>query len=209
MFTHLEVDDHKENKDRRKEVGDVRHVGAIESLLQCADLVRAGDEEMEEGDDSTLKLSATASVNSSGAKCLPDDALALVSRDEQGDTRAKAVALGQELIQQDDDDAGHKELHNDEDRVSSAKIAHVTVDAGDDVSDSLTDGDQHAEKLLGAVAVEAWKRRAREERSDLNHRRLHRHARGSGWVRQENFVRDRRQRPERRSGELTAGPCPP
>ena len=42
---------------------------------------------------------------------LPDDALADVGRDEEGDARAEAVALLEQLIETDDDDARKEELH--------------------------------------------------------------------------------------------------
>jgi hypothetical protein len=88
-----------------------------------------------------------------GEKGFPDDALALVRGDEQGDARAEAVALRQQLVQADHDDARHEELQDDQDGVPGAELAHVAVDAGHDVRHGLTDGDQNAEELLRAVTA--------------------------------------------------------
>ena len=160
----LEVDHHEEDQDRGQQVGDVRQVGAVESLLERAHLVAAGEKEVEERDDGTLELGTLSGVHGRGAERLPDDALALVGRDEEGDTGTETVSLGQELVEQDDDDARHEELDDDQDGVARAEIADITVDAGNDVGDSLADGDENAEELLGAVTAKSRGTRGRSDR---------------------------------------------
>eukprot|EP00983_Pelagomonas_calceolata_P105059 1159089-Pelagomonas_calceolata.AAC.15 len=71
---------------------------------------------------------------------LPDDGLADVGGDEEGDARAQTVALLQQLIQADDDDTGEEELQDDEDCVQGAQLAHIAVHAGHDVRHGLADG---------------------------------------------------------------------
>jgi len=73
-------------------------------------LVVAGDEEVEEGDDGALKLRAARGGDGVGRKRLPDDGLADVCGDEQADAGAQAVALLQQLVQADDDDARKEKL---------------------------------------------------------------------------------------------------
>ena len=50
--------------------------------------------------------------DSVGGEGLPDDVLADVGGDEQADAGAEAVAILQELVQADDDDAGEEQLRD-------------------------------------------------------------------------------------------------
>ena len=95
---------------------------------------------------------------------LPDDCLADVGRDEEGDTGSKTIPLLKEFVlkqqhvtsqrslstiseahQADDDQTGNEKLHDDEDGVSGTKVLHFTVHTGENVSHGLTNGDQDAE----------------------------------------------------------------
>ena len=147
----LEVDDDQEDDDGGHEVGDVGHVGAVEGLLEGAQLVAAGQQQVEEGDQGALKLGTTGRVDCVGAERLPDDALADVGGDEERNAGAEPVALLQQLIQADDDDAGEDELHDDEHRVERAEVLDVAIHAGHDVGHSLADGDEDAQELLRTV----------------------------------------------------------
>ena len=80
----LEVDDDKEDGDGGEQLHDVGQVLAVEGLLQGSRLVRAGDQEVEESDDRPLKLRAPRTADGVGAEGLPDDALADVGGDEEG-----------------------------------------------------------------------------------------------------------------------------
>ena len=82
---YLEVDDDQEDGNGGQELHDVGQVLAIEGLLQGARLVRPGDEQVEEGNDSTLELSPAGAADGVGAEGLPDDALADVGGNEEGD----------------------------------------------------------------------------------------------------------------------------
>eukprot|EP00962_Isochrysis_galbana_P018404 scaffold5311_cov120-Isochrysis_galbana.AAC.13 len=147
----LEVDDHQKDEHRRHDVGHVGQVLPVEGLLERLELVLAREHQVEERDQRALEFGAAASVDGRRREGLPHDGLADVGRDEERDARAQPVSLLQQLVQDDDDDAGHEELHDDEDRVARAQLAHIAVHAGDDVGHRLADGDQDAEKLLRAV----------------------------------------------------------
>ena len=62
-------------------------------LAEGTALVIPSEEEVEERDDSTLKLGTTAGVDGRRRERLPNNRLANVRREEQGDARAETVAL--------------------------------------------------------------------------------------------------------------------
>ena len=93
---------------------------------------------MEEGDDSTLKLGATASVNSRGREGLPDDAFADVGGDEKRDTGSQAVALLKELVEKDDNQTRDNELQNQEKTDTGAEVARLAVQTRQDIYGSLS-----------------------------------------------------------------------
>ena len=147
----LEVDDDQEHDDGREQVCDVGQRRAVERLLQRLDLVAARQQQVEQRDDGPLELGAARSRDGVGREGLPDDVLADVGRDEQRDPGPEAVALLQQLVEADDDDARAEELEDDQTRVHGAEVAHVAVHAAADVGDRLADRDQHAEQFLGPV----------------------------------------------------------
>ena len=100
----LEVDDESEDENRGHEVGDVGQVLAVEGLLERANLILLGDEEVEHRNHGTLELGTAAGVDGGRRKRLPDDALTDVRGDEERNARADAVALLQELVEADHDD---------------------------------------------------------------------------------------------------------
>ena len=84
-------------------------------------------------------------VDGGRAERLPDDGLADVGGDEEGDAGAEAVALLQQLVQQEHDQAGHEQLQDDEQADAGADVVGVAVHAGQDVHDRLADRDDHTE----------------------------------------------------------------
>lgn len=90
----MEVDDNQKDQHGREEIGQVRQVAAVECLLNRADLVVAGDQQVDQSNESAFKLGSTASVDGGGGEGLPDDALADVGRDEEGNTRTKTITCG-------------------------------------------------------------------------------------------------------------------
>ena len=108
---------------------------------------------------------------------LPDDGLADVGRDEERDAGAEAVALLEQLVEDEHDDAGAEELQDDQRRVAVAQLRHRAVHAGCDVGDGLADGDDDAKELLGALEEHAVLLEAVVDLDDLGARQeLHDHA---------------------------------
>jgi hypothetical protein len=155
----LEVNDNKEDEDGGKKVGAVGQVLAVERLLESTDLVTAGDEKVEEGDDGPFELGTTSSVEGGGGESFPYDRLTDVGGNEEGDTRTKTVTLLKELVKDEDDDTSEEELQDNQNGVTGTKIVNITVHTREYVGNSLTDGDDHTEELLrtlekGAVLLD-------------------------------------------------------
>ena len=85
-----------------------------ESLMECIGFLALGEEEVEERDDSTLKLGAAAGVNGRRRERLPNNRLTDVRRDEQGNARAKTVALLEQFVEENDDKRCGDQLDNEE-----------------------------------------------------------------------------------------------
>ena len=79
----LEVDNGGENDDGGDEVHDVGKATTPESLTKCATLVVPGEEEVEEGNKSTLEFWSTTGVDGGGRESLPDNGLANVGGNEE------------------------------------------------------------------------------------------------------------------------------
>ena len=85
----MEVYHHTEDEDGGEEVHQVGQVLPVESLPESPDLVLSGGQEVEQSDHGALELSAPAGVDGGGAEGLPDDGLADVGGDKQGNSRAE------------------------------------------------------------------------------------------------------------------------
>ena len=147
----LQVDDSGENEKSGQKVHDVREVLTVESLVQSTLLVVPGEKQVEQGNDSTLELGATASVDGSGGEGLPDDRLANVGSNEQGDTTAQTVALLQQLIQQNNDQTSNNQLDNEQNTDTSTQVAGLAIETSQDVNTGLTEGQDDSEQLLGGL----------------------------------------------------------
>ena len=147
----LEVDDGGEDEEGGEQVHDVGEVLAVESLIESTLLVVPGHEEVEEGNDGTLVLGATTGVDGGGGERLPHDGLADVGGNEQRDTAAKAIALLEELIEENDDHAGNNELEDKEEDDTSTEVAGRAIETGEDVDSGGTDGEDDSEQLLGGL----------------------------------------------------------
>lgn len=147
----LEVDDGSEDEEGGQQVHDVGEVLAVESLLESALLVGPGHQEMEESNNSTLKLRATAGVDGGGRKGLPDDGLANVGSNEQRDTATKSVTLLEKLIKQNDNHTSDDKLENEQEDDTSTKVGGGTVETSEDVDGGGTGGEDESEELLGGL----------------------------------------------------------
>merc|ERR550525_14566 len=123
----------------------------VESLAQSTHLVLPCGQEVEEGNDGALKLCASAGVDGGGAESLPDNRLADVGGDEQGNPAAKTVTLLEKLVQQQHNETGHKQLDDDQQTDTSADVTRVSVHTSQHVHNCLSNSDDHAKELLGAV----------------------------------------------------------
>lgn len=147
----LEVDDGSEDGESGEQVHDVGEVLAVESLLESTLLVGPGHEQVEEGNDGTLELGTTSSVDGGRGESLPHDGLADVSGNEQGNTAAQAVALLEKLIEKNDNHAGNNELQNEEEDDTSTEVAGRAVETAEDVDGGSTGGEDEGEELLGSL----------------------------------------------------------
>lgn len=143
----MEVDDGAEDGNGSDQVHDVGQVLAVEGLLEGKLLVGPGDQKVDKGDDSTLELRTSASVNGGRRESLPDDRLADVGSDEEGDTTAETVALLEELIKENDNQSGGKKLDNEENANTSTEVGGLAVETGQDVNAGLAEGQDDGEEL--------------------------------------------------------------
>jgi hypothetical protein len=148
----LEVDDGAEDGNGSDQVHDVGQVLAVEGLLEGKLLVGPGDQKVDKGDNGTLELGTSASVDGGGRESLPDDRLADVGGDEERDTTSETVALLEELIEEDDDQSGGKELDNEENADTGTEVGGLAIETGQDVNAGLTEG-QDDGKELGRSAL--------------------------------------------------------
>ena len=144
----LEEDHDEEDEDRGEKVGDVGQIGAVEGFLEGFEFVLSSDHEMEEGNQGALELRPASRVNGRGREGFPDNALADIGRDEEGDSRAKSISFLQELVQDDDHHARHEQLRDDQNRIPRAQSIQISVHAREDIGNGLSNGDQNAEELL-------------------------------------------------------------
>ena len=91
--TYLEVYDHCKNEHCGQQVHQVRQILAVECLTKGAHFVIASGQQVEEGDDGALKLRASTRVHSGRREGLPDDGLANVGGNEQGNSRTESIAF--------------------------------------------------------------------------------------------------------------------
>ena len=106
---------------------------------------------MDRGDDGTLELRTSASVDGGRRESLPDDRLANVGSDEERNTTAETVALLEELIEEDDDQSGGKKLDNEENADTSTEVGGLAVETGKDVNAGLTERQDNGEELGKSV----------------------------------------------------------
>lgn len=82
--------------------------------MDTIELVGLSQQEMEKGNDSTLEFGSLVGSNGDWGERFPEDGLADVGGDEEGDTRAEAVSLLEELIEHEYHESSEEKLGNDE-----------------------------------------------------------------------------------------------
>lgn len=148
----MKVNHGSKDSDGREEIHNVRKTIAVEGFLEGASLVIPCEQKVDEGDDGTFEFRSTTGVDSVGRKGLPNDRLANVGSDEKRDTGTKTVALGEELIEEDDDEGGRNELKDKEKTDTRAERGGGAVKTSQDVNGSLSKGDNHGEHCVALVA---------------------------------------------------------
>jgi hypothetical protein len=106
---------------------------------------------VEESNDGTLELGATAGVDGRGGEGLPDDRLANVGSDEQRNTAAETVALLEKLVEQNNNKTSNNELDNQENTDTSTEVTGLAVETSQDVDAGLAEGKNDGEELLGGL----------------------------------------------------------
>ena len=79
---YLEVDDHKEDEDRREDVVDVGETGPLEGILERVYLVGCLDEGVEEVNDGTFILIGVGGPHGDRRKALPEEGLTDIGGNE-------------------------------------------------------------------------------------------------------------------------------
>ena len=100
---------------------------------------------MEEGDDGTFEFGPAAGVDGIRREGFPDDVFANVGSDKQGNARAETITLGEELVEEHDDQRGRDELEDEEQADTGAKGRRGAVHAREDVHGRLAEGDDECE----------------------------------------------------------------
>jgi hypothetical protein len=147
----LEIDHGGEDDKGSEEVHDVGQVLAVEGFAEGSLLIGPRKQEMEESNDGTLELRTTAGVDGGRRERLPDDRFADVGRNEQGDSTSKTISLLQELIKQDNHEASHDQLDDQQDANTGAEIARLAIQTGKDVYAALAEGKDNRKQFLGGL----------------------------------------------------------
>lgn len=148
----LQVDDHREHHHRRDQVHHIRQALPPERLPQRAAFIVPREQEVEQADDRALEFGSAAGVDRGGREGLPDDGLADVGGDEEGDAGAEAVSFLEELVEEDDDEGGGDQLDDEEETDAGADVAGLAVETGEHVDGCLAEGDNHGEDWKGTSA---------------------------------------------------------
>lgn len=104
---------------------------------------------MEESNDGSFEFSTLVGLNGDWWEWFPNDGFADVGGDEEGNTRAESVSLVEEFVKKKDNNTSDGELDDDEDSVSSAEVAEVTVHATPNISNGFTEGNDESQNYIG------------------------------------------------------------
>lgn len=147
----LEVDNSGENQEGSQEVHDVGEVLAVESLLQSTLLVGPGQEQVEESNDGTFEFGTTTGVDGGGGESLPDDGLADVGGNEEGDTTSKTVALLEQFVEKNDNETSDDQLDDQKNTDTGTEVTGLTIETSKDVNAGLAEGQDDGKEFLGGL----------------------------------------------------------
>ena len=106
--TYLEVNNDQEHNHGGNQVEQVGGVLAIESLLESAEFVGLGDEQVEKSDDGSFELGSRLRADGHGGEPRPQDTLANVGGNKERDFRAETVTFLEELVQKNNNDSSRE-----------------------------------------------------------------------------------------------------
>jgi len=92
---------------------------------------------MEETNNCALEFRPTPSINSCWGKRLPDNVLADIGRNKEGNPRPNSVSLLKHFIEENDNHARSTELKNQKNDDPPPEIRRTAVDSRGNVHDSL------------------------------------------------------------------------
>ena len=151
----MEIDDCDEDGESGDEIHHVWKVLSIKRFFESTRFIAPSEEEMEQTDDCAFEFRSTAGVDGRWGECFPDDILADIGCDEEGDSRSNAVSLLEHLIEEDDDHAGSDELQDQEDDDSPSEVGGTAVYSGCNIHDGLSECQDQCEYYLLAELKEA------------------------------------------------------
>lgn len=85
---YLEINDDEKDQQGGKEIGQIRGTDSREGRVKGPDFVGLGEKQVEQRDDSPLEFDSGVGFDGDRGKGPPDDVLADVCRDEEGDPAA-------------------------------------------------------------------------------------------------------------------------
>lgn len=147
----LEVDDSGEDDESGQQVHNVGEVLSVEGLLQSALLVGPSHEQVEKGNNGTLVLGTTTSVDAGGGKRLPHDRLADIGRNEERNTATETITLLEKLIEENDNHTSNEKLEDEQDDDTGTKVRGGSIETGKDVDSGGTSRQNEGEQLLGSL----------------------------------------------------------
>ena len=101
----------------------------MECLVESIHGICLGEHEVEQSDDSSLKLGTLISPNGNWGEGLPHDGLANVGGNEQRDSGSKTVTFLQKLIKHKNHETGDEELQDNEDGSEETELTNWTIHA--------------------------------------------------------------------------------
>ena len=144
----MEVDNRSENSQGCEQVHDVGEMLSVEGLAEGTSLVGPSDQKVEKSDDCSLELLSTASIDGGGREGLPDDGFADVCGDEERDARSQTIALLEQFIEQNHHQARNDQLDNQKEADTSAEVAWLAVETGENENAGLAEREDNSEQLL-------------------------------------------------------------
>ena len=100
---------------------------SVNSLLEAIKLVWLSQQEVEKSDDASLEFGSLVCSNGHRGEAFPEDALANVGGNEQGDTRSETISLLKELVKHEHHESSQEELGNDQERSDKTKLTNWAI----------------------------------------------------------------------------------